>query len=581
MSESSSDRKDKSEHSFMKAVFHGLIAEDLVFPYPAMLSEESENVSMILESVRRFLDDKVDPAKIDAEHTIPPEVLEEAKALGLFGLQVPTEYGGIGLSTTAYTRVMQEVAAHDSSLAVTMGAHQSIGFKALMLYGNDEQKQRYLPRLATGEMVAAFALTEPSAGSDAAALKTRAVRSEDGSHYILNGSKLWITNGAFADLFTIFARTETEGEGPPKITAFLVERGEGLTTGPNEHKLGIRGSSTTEVFLDDVRVPKENVVGEVGRGFKVAMGVLNNGRLGLAAGCVGMCKRLIQMAIERVQERRAFGKSLGEFGLIKDKIAGMLARTYALESMTYLTCAMVDSESSDYSLESAICKVYGSETLWWVVNETLQIAAGIGYMQEYPYERMLRDARINLIFEGTNEILRAFIALSGMQGPGKELSDVAKALRGPIKGFGLLADFAVRKVRSALTPDRFSRVHPLLSREAVLVEENTAHLARHVGNTLRRHGREIAYMQFVQRRVADVAIDLYAVSACLSRTTQAVEKLGTERAWRQLEYTRVFTAEAQKRLQQNVAHFEDNNDEQRKQAAVRTYEDGKYALDVI
>jgi acyl-CoA dehydrogenase family protein 9 len=587
MSDTSSVRRDRSQQSFMKAVFHGLIAEDLIFPYPQMLPEESENVSMILESVRRFLDDKVDPAKIDLEHAIPPEVLEEAKALGLFGLQVPTEYGGIGLSTTAYSRVMQEVAAHDSSLAVTMGAHQSIGFKALMLYGTEAQKQKYLPRLATGELVAAFALTEPSAGSDAAALKTKAVLSDDGSHYVLSGSKLWITNGAFADLFTVFARTGTsEPGGPPRITAFLVERGEGLTTGPNEHKLGIRGSSTTEVFLDDVRVPKENVVGEVGRGFKVAMGVLNNGRLGLAAGCVGMCKRLVQMAIERVQERRAFGKALGEFGLIKDKIAGMLARTYALESMTYLTCAMVDSstpagESADYSIESAICKVYGSETLWWVVNETLQIAAGIGYMQEYPYERMLRDARINLIFEGTNEILRAFIALSGMQGPGKELAEVAKALRGPIKGFGLLADFAVRRVRSALTTERFSRVHPLLSREAVMVEENATHLARHVGNTLRRHGRDIALMQFVQRRIADVSIDLYALAACLTRTTQAIERLGTEGAWRQLEYTRVFSAEAQKRLQQNVACFEDNNDEQRKEAAVRTYADGKYTLDVL
>ncbi|MEZ4437456.1 MAG: acyl-CoA dehydrogenase family protein [Polyangiaceae bacterium] len=569
------------QESFMKAAFHGEIAEDLIFPYPKLGGEEAENLSMLLGEIRRFLDEKVDPAKIDRDHTIDEAVLGEAKGLGLFGLQIPTELGGVGLGTTAYSRIMQEVASHDASLAVTLGAHQSIGLKGILLFGSDAQKEKWLPTLATGEKVAAFALTEPSAGSDAASIKTKATLSEDGSHYILDGSKIWITNGAFADVFTVFARTTSPDDDKPRLTAFIVERGEGLTTGPNEHKLGIRGSSTTEVFFDGVKVPKENVLGEVGRGFKVAMGVLNNGRLGLAAGCVGMCKTLIGMAIERVQERKAFNKTLGEFGLIKDKIAGMLARTYALESMTYLTCGMIDADVDDYSLESAICKVYGSETLWWVVNETLQIAAGIGYMTEYPYERMLRDARINLIFEGTNEILRAFTALSGMQGPGNELKEVARALREPIKGFGLLADFAVKKVRERFQPGRFTRHHQLLSREAVIIEEHVAHLSRHVDNTLRKHGRDIALMQFVQKRVADVAIDIFALAACVSRASAAIEAEGTEGAWRHLDYTRVFSAEATTRLRLNVAAFEDNDDELRKSTAVRTYADGKYALDVV
>ncbi len=569
-----------SEKSFMKGLFHGVIDDDLVFPFPELAGDEKENVQLILESVTRFLTDKVDSAKIDREHEIPAEVLDEAKSLGLFGLQIPSELNGIGLGTTAYSRVMQAVAAHDASLAVTLGAHQSIGLKGILLYGTDAQKKRFLPTLATGEKVAAFALTEPSAGSDAANIKTKAER--DGDHYVLNGSKIWITNGGFADVFTVFARMSEYQEGAkPHLTAFIVERGPGLTTGPNEEKLGICGSSTTEVFLEDVRVPQENVLGEVGRGFKVAMGVLNNGRLGLAAGCVGMSKRLIDMAIERCGERRAFNKYLGEFGLIKDKIAGMMARTYALESMTYLTCGMIDAGIEDYSLESAICKVFGSETLWWVANETLQIAAGIGYMKEYPYERLLRDARINLIFEGTNEILRAFIALSGMQGPGRQLADVGKALKEPIKGFGLLADFAVKKVRGALVPERFGRVHPLLSREAVLFEENVGILARHVENTLRRHGRDIMLMQFVQRRIADVAIDLFALAACLSRASAAIEAQGAEQAWRHIEYTRAFMGEAQHRLRANVAGFETNDDELRKSLAVRTYEDGRYLLDVL
>lgn len=570
------------EQSFTKALFHGVIAEDMIFPYPEMPAEDRENAAMILDSVRRFFVANVDSAKIDREHEIPAAVLEGLKSLGLFGLQIPTEHDGIGLSAAAYARVMQEVGGLDPAIAVTLGAHQSIGLKAILLFGTPEQKQRYLPKLATGEWTAAFALTEPSAGSDAAAIKTRAELTPDGSAYLLNGSKIWITNGGFADVFTVFARTSALEEGAkPKITAFIVERGMGVKNGPNEHKLGIRGSSTTELFFDDVRVPRENVLGEVGRGFKVAMEVLNSGRLGLAAGCVGLCSALTKLAIDRVQERRAFGRNIGEFGLIKDKISNMLADTYALESMTYLTAGIVDSKIADYSLESAICKIMGSETCWRVVNEALQIAAGIGYMRDYPYERMLRDARIFLIFEGTNEILRAFVALSGMAGPGKALTEVVKAMREPIKGFGLLSDFAVRKARSVLGRERMTRAHPLLSREAVIFEEYTAELAQNVEAVLRKHGRDIAEMQYTQKRVADITIDLYAVAACLARTTRAIERRGEDGARREIDLTQIFTAAAQKRLKQNVDEFTHNDDELRKAVASRAYADRAYPFDVL
>jgi acyl-CoA dehydrogenase family member 9 len=478
------------EQSFMKALFHGSIAEDLIYPYPETSVEERENTRLILESVRKFCETQVDSVKIDREHHIPDEVIEGMKELGLFGMLIDSRYGGIGLSATSYARVTEEIGGLDASLAVTLGAHQSIGLKAILLFGTDAQKEKYLPALATGEKVAAFALTEPSAGSDAAAIKTRAELSADGKHYILNGSKIWITNGGFADVFTVFARTSAPDEGTkPRITAFLVERGPGVTSGPSERKLGIRGTSTTEVFFEDVKVPVENILGEPGRGFKVAMEVLNSGRLGLASGAVGICKRVIKMSVDRVQERKAFGRNIGEFGLIKQKISSMMADTWALESATYLTAGLVDSKVVDYSLESAICKVIGSETAWRVVNETLQIAAGIGYMEDYPYERLLRDARINLIFEGTNEILRCFIALSGMQGPGKELADVVQAMREPIKGFGVLSDFALRKARTRLGRERMSRAHPLLSKEAVLFEEYTQELAKAVDKVLRGRPR--------------------------------------------------------------------------------------------
>jgi acyl-CoA dehydrogenase family protein 9 len=569
------------EQSFMKSLFFGVIDESLVFPWPEPDAPETAVLHSVVDNVRRFFEARVDPAEIDRQQRIGDEVLRGLKDLGCFGMLVPQSYGGAGLTNTGYARVIQEVAGLDSSVAVTLGAHQSIGLKGLLLFGTEEQKKRYLPRLATGELVAAFALTEPGAGSDAAAIQTRAERQADGS-YVLNGSKIWITNGGFADIFTVFARTSPVDEGvKPKITAFVVERGWGVKTGPNEHKLGIRGSSTTEVFFEDVRVPASAMLGETGRGFKVAMEVLNSGRLGLASGCVGLCKRVIKLAVERCQERRAFARPIGEFGLIKDKVAGMMAETWALECMTYLTTGMIDAGVDDFSVESAICKVYGSETCWRVVNETLQIAAGIGYMAEYPYERMMRDARINLIFEGTNEILRAFIALSGMQGPGRELVDVARAMREPIKGFGLLSDFAIRKARTALGRERMTRHHPILNREAVVFEEYVQQLASGADRVLRKHGRDIAEMQYTQKRAADIAIDLYAIAACVARTTRAIERRGEEGARREIDLTSVFVAGAERRLAQTVAAVDKNDDELRKAVASRTYADGGYPFDVL
>lgn len=571
--------------SFMKSLFHGIIAEGLIFPFPELArlgaSQEANTLPVLLDNVRRFFDRNVDSARLDAEQKIPEPVLRGLKDLGLFGLQVPREFGGLGLSNTGAARVLQEIGGLDAAIAVTLGAHGAIGMKGLLLFGTEAQRRAYLPKLASGEWVAAFALTEPGAGSDAANIQTRAEPTQGGD-WALNGSKIWITNGGFADVFTVFARTSPADEAhKPRLTALWVERAHGVKSGRNEAKLGIRACSTTELRFDDVRVPKENVVGEAGRGFKVAMEVLNSGRLGLAGGCVGLAKRLIKLAVDRCQERRAFGRPIGQFGLIKDKIASMMAETYALESMVYLTTGLVDGREADYSIESAICKVYGSETLWRVVNDALQIAAGVGYMADFAYERHLRDARVNLIFEGTNEILRAFIALSGMQGPGKELADVARAMREPIKGFGLLSDFALRRAKSAFGRERMTRHHPLLNREAVMFEEYTQALASGVEKVLRRHGRNIAEMQYTQMRTADLAIDLYAVAACIARTTRAIERRGEEGARRELDLTTIFVSAAEKRLQQTAAAFDRNDDELRKAVAVKTYLDGGYPFDVL
>jgi acyl-CoA dehydrogenase family protein 9 len=568
------------EESFAKSLYFGEVAESLVFPWPEHDPNEGDAVHALTDGIRRFCAKHVDSAEIDRNEAIPEDVIRGLSDLGLFGLLVPREHGGSGVSQTAYARIVQELAGIDGSLAVTLGAHLSLGTMGLLLFGTEAQKKTYLPSLASGKTIAAFALTEPGAGSDASAIQTSAVL--DGDTYVLDGSKIWTSNGGIADLFTVFARTSPAEYGAkPRITAFLVERGKGVVTGRNEKKLGIRGNSTTEVVLDKVRVPRENVLGDVGRGFKVAMEVLNRGRLSLASGCVGSCKRLLRLTVERAEERKAFGRPIGQFGLVKDKIARMMSETFALESMTYLTTGLVDTRPGDYSVESAICKVFGSETLYRVANEALQIAAGIGYMRDYPYERIYRDSRINLIFEGTNEILRCFVALSGMQGPGRELVEVAKAVREPIKGFGLLSDFAMRKARSALSRDKLSLLHPELEAEGEVLGQYTTLLAKHADRAIRRHGKLIHEMQFTQKRAADMTIDLYAIAAVLSRTTRALERRGVEGSKREMDMTKMFVRAAEKRLATNVAEFEDNDDELRKGIADRAYTDGGYPFDVM
>jgi len=571
-----------SQGSFMKALFHGIIADQLVTPYPTLHRDEQDNVQMILQSVRRFFEANVDSARMDLEQRIPEDVLAGMKQLGLFGMTVPTEYGGIGLSTSAFARVMEEVAAHDASLAVTLGAHQAIGFMGVLLFGTEAQKKRWLPRLATGEMVAAFALTESEAGSDASAIATRAELDVSGAIYRITGRKTWVTNGGIADVFTVFARTAPAVSGSrPRITAFIVERQAGVESGRPDRKLGIRASSTTEVSFDGVPVPAANVLGEVGRGFKVAMEVLNLGRLSLASGCLGACKRLTRTTINRAHERHAFGRAIGEFELIKDKIAWMMSETWALESMTYLTTGLVDARVGDCSLESAICKIFGSETLWRIANEALQVAGGAGYMSDLPYERLLRDARVNTIFEGTNEILRLFVALSGMQGPSRKLDEVAKAIREPIKGLGLLSDFAVRKARSALGRERLAGAHPALERETEVFENYAIDLARSVEKLVRKHGKAIAEMEIQQRRLADMAIDLYAIAACISRTSRIIERRGEEGAQREIALTKAFVLPAEVRLQSNLDGFARNTDVGRMAIADWARKSGGYGFDVI
>jgi acyl-CoA dehydrogenase family protein 9 len=565
--------------SFSKAMFSGQIEEDLLFPYPKMKPEEEENVNILIDSLKKFAKEKIDDAKIDKEGKIPKEVIDGLKELGLFGIMIPEEYGGFGLSQTAYAKIFEAVAGNcGASISALLGAHQSIGLKGIILFGTDEQKKKYLPDLASGEKIAAFALTEPGSGSDAASIKTTAVLSPDGKYYILNGSKLWITNGGIAETFTVFAKTEVEeqGEKKQKISAFIVEREMGVKSGKEEEKLGIKGSSTTELYFEDVKVPVENLLGEKGKGFKIAMEILNSGRLGLGAGCVGGSKAILAKSVEHAKQRKQFGKPIAEFEMIQDKIARMAVETYALESTIYATTGMVDKDGIDYSIESAICKVFGSETLWRTVNECLQIAAGIGYMKEYPYERYLRDSRINIIFEGTNEILRVFIALAGMQPEGEYLKQIGKAMRDPIKSFGFLADFAVHELKERITTPTLTKVHPALSHEAMRFQDYVKDFHLAVEKTLVSYGKDIIEKEFIQKRIADMAIDLFCMIATISRTTSLIQEKGEEKVKTEISLCRAFVSDAWRRLKRNLDYMDSNNDEYLKKIASVVYEHNGY-----
>lgn len=570
------------EQSFMKALYFGVIAEDVIFPFPRTADPERKRLHELIEKLHGVVDEHVDPARIDRERHIDDVVIGELRELGLLGAGVPREYGGLGLSFSGFARIVQEVAAADASLATFLAAHGAIGLRGLLLFGTEEQKQRYLPKLARGESIAAFALTERSSGADAGAMRTHAELDEEAGVYHLDGSKPWVSNGDVADVVTVFARTSRVDEGhKPRITALLVERAHGAETGSRRDTLGLRGLAITKVMFKDAKVPRDNVLGEPGKGYKVAMAVLNDARVVLAAMMVGQCRAIVNLTVRRLQKRRSFGRVIGEFPILKDKVARMMADTYAIESMTYLTAGLVDRQVDDYSLESAISRVAGSEALWRVVNDAMQVAAGSGYLKTQPLERHLRDARAQFVLDGTNETLRCFIALAGMQGPGKRLSDVESAMHEPVKGFGLLRDFAVRKVREALKRERVTMAHPLLAREAVMFEEATEQLGRAVDRALREHGKEIAEIQYTQMRIANVAMDLYALAACLARTTQAIEQRGEAGARREIDLTTMFATAAQGRIASNLARLENNDDELRKEIAARTYTDGGYPFDVF
>jgi acyl-CoA dehydrogenase len=384
----------------------------------------SEEHQMLRQMVKEFVDRELRPVadKHDKEEEIGRDIIEKIAAQGFLGANIPEAYGGSELGEIGFCMIAEEVGRVDSSLGTMMGAHGGIGTYGLVIDGTEEQKQKYLPRIAAGEMLAAFALTEPGAGSDAAAIKTRAER--DGDDWILNGNKMWITNGGIADLFTVFAVTDPALGARGGVTAFLVERAfGGVTSGAKEKKMGIKGSDTRAVFFKDVRIPKENVLGQVGLGFVTAMKILDKGRLGLGAACLGAAKEALDLSIKHATTRVQFGKPIAEQQAIQFYLAEMATRIFAMEQMVYYT-AWLGEQGQKITQPGSMVKLFCTENATWIINKAVQIHGGMGYSGEYPIERMFRDARICEIFEGTNEIQKLVIARNLLKDYSKELARV-------------------------------------------------------------------------------------------------------------------------------------------------------------
>lgn len=486
--------------SLVRSLFLGRVPAASFLPFPAPDAETKETTEEIVEMVEAWAADAIDPAAIDANKSIPKEVIDGLAELGLLGLIVPDDFGGVGMGQYTYSRVMEAVANRCASTVTVVGGHMGLCMKPVLLFGDDEQKARWLPAFASGEALGSFALTEAGAGSDAGGLRSNAVLQDDGS-WKLSGTKCMITNAGFATVFAVFARTP-DPENPDAalldrpISCFYVDaKAAGVTVSAEENKMGLCGSSTCEVAFDEVIVPAGDLIGERGKGFKIALVTLNTGRHGLAACCIGQAKLATDLAFTQATERKQFGKQIAKFGLIQEMLAGMRADVYAMEAGTHLAAGLIDRGESDYLLESACCKIFATERLWTLANDALQVAGGMGFMREYPFERIVRDARINLIFEGTNQILRTLIAGQGLRPFFKEVeSETATQAQA--------SDFA-----------------PQLKVEA----EAALAMAEKLGKNTRRlaveNVRTILRDQPTQARLSETAVALYTAFAILAKAT--------------------------------------------------------------
>jgi len=507
----------------------------------------TEEHRMIAETTRQFIDGEVIPHIDELEKhdwKLARELVKKAAGLGLIGANIPEEYDGLGLDQTSGALVGENI-GRCASFATTLGAESGIGLLPIIYFGTEAAKAKYLPKIASGELITAYALTEAGSGSDAMAAKATARLSDDGTHYILNGEKMWITNGGFADIFIVFAKVDGD-----KFTAFIVEKQEGVTPGAEEHKMGIKGSSTTALVLADVKTPVENLLGEVGKGAKIAFNTLNIGRFKLGAMCVGGMKLMMHESIRYANERHQFGKSISSFGAIKSKLGEMAIRTWVGEAMTYRTLGMIEDAITDpndpnakmkaieeYSAECSIIKVALSEYCDFVVDEMVQIYGGYGYSAHYPAERAYRDSRINRIFEGTNEINRMLI-------PGR-------LMKAALSGNLALLPAAQALMDEILTPQQasFDDDEGLLAAETKLAKNAKKVGLMTLGTAAQKYMMTLGDQQEILIGIADIIMDAYAMESAILRTQKLAASQGEEAAARYVDMTRVFCNDAVERIE--------------------------------
>jgi alkylation response protein AidB-like acyl-CoA dehydrogenase len=509
---------------------------------------------LIGQTAEEFVTKEVLPRTKELEEKKPGlmvELVKKAGELGLLGGGVPEQYGGAGLDKISVTLLTEKISVY-AGYAVTHGAQTGIATLPIVYFGTEEQKKKYLPKLATGEWLAAYALSEPQAGSDAQNALTRAQLSPDGKDWILNGQKMWITNGGFADVYIVFAKVDGE-----KFSAFIVERSfPGFTAGNEEHKMGIHGSSTTPIFMENCKVPKENLLHEIGRGHIVAFNILNSGRFTLGASCVGGAKNTLAVASKYAKERKAFGKPIGDFGLMKEKLAEMAIRIYAVESMVYrsagiMELAMSASEATtdktqhtmkvleEYAIESSIAKVYGSEMLDYVVDEAVQIFGGYGFHEDYSVCRAYRDSRINRIFEGTNEINRMLIIQMLMK----------RALSGALP----LIPAAMKLADEVLAGPSFQEVsHGVLAEEARTIANSKKMFLQAAGGAVQKFREKLSEEQELIGALANIVMEIYAMESSLLRAQKAAAARGDEAAGPMIDAARVFIHDAGGRVEEEA-----------------------------
>jgi len=509
----------------------------------------TEEHRMIAETTRQFIDNEVSPRIEELEKhdwKLSRELIGKAAELGLIGANIPEEYGGLGLDQTSGALIGENI-GRSASFATTLGAESGIGLLPIVYFATEAAKQKYLPRIAAGELVTAYALTEAGAGSDAMAGKATAKLSDDGKEYIINGEKMWITNGGFADIFIVFAKVDGD-----KFSAFIVERQPGLTSGAEEHKMGIKGSSTTALVLSDVRTPVENLLGEVGKGHKIAFNILNIGRFKLGAMCVGGMKLMVHESVRYANERQQFGRSISSFGAIKAKLGEQAIQTWVGESMTYRTLGMIEAgigavDANDldarlraieeYAAECSIIKVALSEYCNYVADEMVQIFGGYGYSADYPAERAYRDSRINRIFEGTNEINRMLI-------PGRLMKNAMSGRLALLPAAQALMDEVLSPQMSGFDDD-----DSLLAAEQKLTTNAKKVALMTLGTAAQKYMMKLADQQEVLMGIADIIMDTYAMETAILRARKLVATKGESASERYLDMTRVFCNDAVGRIE--------------------------------